>query len=258
MKLLENKIAIVTGAAHPKGIGRAIAVEFVRQGAKVVISDLENTTGFDSVDEIGKGCVCDVTKRSEVDELIESVLNTHGRVDILINNAGVGVGSYDFLELDENDWRLSLNVNLLGVASMCQAVIPSMQKNGGGAIINIASLAGLGAIDGIPACYAASKFAVIGLTKQIATQFAKDNIRCNALCPGSVVTQMHEQTLALLAEEHGCSLEEAQSMEDANIPLGRSAAPQEIAEVAVFLASGMAGYVTGTAIPVAGGMSPGI
>ena len=251
--LLQGKIAIVTGAAHPKGIGRAIANAFGQQGAEVVITDIAGAPGLDDCN----GRACDVTDIKQTNALIADVLEQHGRIDVLVNNAGVGVGSSDFLELTERDWDLSLNVNLRGVANMCQAAIPSM-RNEGGAIINVASLAGLGALDSIPACYTASKFATVGLTKQIATQFAADNIRCNALCPGSVVTQMHEQSMALLAEKYNITPQEAQAMEEASIPLGRSAQPGEIADAAVYLASDLARYVTGVAMPVAGGMSPGL
>ena len=122
----------------------------------------------------------------------------------------------------------------------------------------IASLAGLGAIADIPACYTASKFAAVGLTKALSLQFAEHGIRVNAICPGSVVTQMHEVTLQNLADEHGISPEEAQAMEESNIPLGRSASPEEIAASAVFLASDQAKYLTGVALPVAGGMMPGL
>ena len=251
--LLRDKIAIVTGAAHPKGIGRAIVDAFRQQGAQVVITDIAGATGLD---ECG-GLACDVTSRDQVEQLINTVTGQYGGIDILVNNAGIGIGSSDFLELTEHDWELSLNVNLRGVANMCQATIPGMRAKGG-AIVNIASLAGLGAMDSIPACYTASKFATVGLTKQLAMQFAADNIRCNAVCPGSVVTQMHAQSMALLAEKHQVTLEEAQAMEDASIPLGRSAQPGEIADAAVYLASDLARYITGVAMPVAGGMSPGL
>jgi 3-oxoacyl-[acyl-carrier protein] reductase len=161
------------------------------------------------------------------------------------------------MEVSDRDWDLSLTVNLRGVANVCRAVIPHMLESGG-SIINVASLAGTGAMDSIPACYTASKFAAVGLTKQLAAQYARNGIRVNALCPGSVVTQMHQQSMALLAETHGISLDEAQAMEDANIPLGRSAQPEEIGRAAVFLASDLASYVTGVALPVAGGMAPGL
>jgi NAD(P)-dependent dehydrogenase (short-subunit alcohol dehydrogenase family) len=251
--LLRDKIAIVTGAAHPKGIGRAIVDAFRRQGAQVIISDIAGAAGL----EESGGLACDVTSREQVKQLINKVTEQYGAIDILVNNAGIGIGSSDFLELTERDWELSLNVNLRGVANMCQAAIPGMRGKGG-AIVNIASLAGLGAMDSIPACYTASKFATVGLTKQLAMQFAADGIRCNAVCPGSVVTQMHAQSMALLAEKHQVTPEEAQAMEEANIPLGRSAQPGEVADAAVYLASDLARYITGVAMPVAGGMSPGL
>ncbi len=252
-QLLKEKVAIVTGAAHPKGIGRAIAEALAREGATVVITDLAGAEGLEEVN----GIPCDVTDPIQVDAAIKRVMDEHGQLDILVNNAGVGVGSGDFLELTEKDWSLSLNVNVCGVANMCQAAIPHMQE-GGGAVINVASLAGLGAMESIPACYTASKFAAVGLTKALSLQFAGDGIRVNAICPGSVITQMHEQSLALIAEEHGVTLEEAQAIEDSHIPLGRSADPAEIASAAVFLASDLSSYVTGTAMPVAGGMAPGL
>lgn len=251
--LLLDKVAIVTGAAHAEGIGRAIAVAMEQQGATVVVTDMAGAAGL----EERKGIACDVTDRLQVNSLIEQVMQRHGRIDVLVNNAGVGVGDTDFLALTEKDWTLSLNVNVLGVANMCQAAIPHMQVNGG-SIINVASLAGLGALSNMPACYTASKFATVGLSKQIAAQFAADEIRCNALCPGSVVTRMHHEVLQALAEQHDISLEQAQELEEAAIPLGRSARPAEIADAAVYLASDLSRYVTGTALPVAGGMSPGL
>ena len=251
--LLQGKVAIVTGAAHPKGIGRAIVVAMQRQGATVVSTDLQGASGL----EESNGVACDVTDSDQVNALIQQVIEQHGGIDIVVNNAGVGVGSPDFLALTDTDWELSLNVNVRGVANVCQAAIPHMRANGG-SIINVASLAGIGAMASIPACYTASKFATVGLTKQIAAQFAADKIRCNALCPGSVVTQMHESVLATLAEQHNISLEQAQAMENSVIPLGRSAQPGEVADAAVYLASDLSLYVTGTTLPVAGGMSPGL
>lgn len=251
--LLQGKVAIVTGAAHQQGIGRAIAEAFQREGAIVVITDLAGAEGLLDVDGIG----CDVSDREQVHAMVARVIEQHGQLDIVVNNAGVGLGSGDFLELTERDWDISFAVNVRGVANVCQAAIPHMRARGG-AIINLASLAGLGAMESIPACYTASKFAAVGLSKQIASQFAADNIRCNALCPGSVVTRMHAQSMALLAEQHGVSVEEAQAIEESQIPLGRSAQPAEIADAALYLASDLSRYVTGTALPVAGGMAAGL
>ena len=253
-ELLTGKVAIVSGAAHPKGIGRAIADAFTANGATVIITDLEGSEGLV---ECG-GIACDVTNPDQVEEVIAGVLAIHSQINILVNNAGVGRGSADFMELTDRDWDMSLAVNLRGIVNLCRAVIPHMSERGGGSIINTASLAGLGAMDAIPACYTASKFAAIGLTKQLANQYAGVGIRCNALCPGSVITQMHEQSMTLLAEEHGVTPAEAQAIEESGIPLGRSAKPEEIANAAVYLASDLASYVTGVALPVAGGMAPGL
>ena len=247
-------MAIVTGGGHPQGIGYAIATAFASEGATVVVADLAEIESMKQVE----GVSCDVTDPEMVDAVVKKVAAAHGHLDILVNSAGVGVGSGDFMELVDSDWELSFSVNVRGIANMCRAVIPFMRKQKGSSIINIASLAGLGAIENMPACYTASKFAVIGLTKQIALQFAKEGIRCNAICPGSVITQMHEQSLRLLAEECGVSIEEAQSIEESRVPLGRSASPQEIAHAAVYLSSDLSSYTTGTAITVAGGMAPGL
>ncbi len=251
--LLEGRIALVTGAAHPRGIGRAIALALEAHGATVVSTDLAGSEGLEQV----AGLSCDVTSPEQVEHAVAEVLSRHGGIDILVNNAGVGVGSADFMAITDRDWELSLAVNLRGVVNVCRAVLPHMQERGG-SIINIASLAGTGAMESIPACYTASKFAAVGLTKQLAAQYAPQNIRVNALCPGSVVTKMHEQSMALLAETHDISVEDAQALEDANIPLGRSAQPAEVGRAAVFLASDLSSYVTGVALPVAGGMAPGL
>jgi NAD(P)-dependent dehydrogenase (short-subunit alcohol dehydrogenase family) len=232
-QLLADRVALVTGAAHPEGIGRAICAALAEAGATVVGVDL---AGAEGLAEIG-GLACDVTDMDQVNTLVDKVLTNHGAIDVLVNNAGVGVGSADFLQITDEDWDLSLAVNLKGVANLCRAVIPNMLGRGG-SIINVASLAGTGAMQSIPACYTASKFAAVGLTK--------------------VVTQMHQQSLALLAETNGISIEEAQALEDSHIPLGRSAQPREVGQAAVFLASDMGSYVTGVALPVAGGMAPGL
>lgn len=251
--LLAGKIAIVSGAAHPRGIGRAIVNALAANGATVIGTDLAGASGLEDIESMA----CDVTDPSQCEAVVTHAIQRYGRIDILVNNAGVGIGAADFMALEDKDWDLSLAVNLRGVANFCRAAIPAMLDEGG-SIINVASLAGIGAMDSIPACYTASKFAAVGLTKQLAAQYAANGIRVNALCPGSVVTQMHQQSMALLAETHGITPEEAQDMENANIRLGRSAQPEEIGKTAVFLASDLASYVTGVALPVAGGMAPGL
>ena len=252
-ELLTGKVAIVSGAAHPRGIGRAIFNALSAHGATVVGTDLP---GADYLDEIPY-LHCDVTDAAQVERVMAEVVKQHGKLDIVVNNAGVGMGSADFMQLTDKDWEVSLAVNLMGMVNSCKAAIPHM-LNDGGSIINVASLAGTGAMNSIPACYTASKFAAVGLTRQLAAQYAANDIRVNALCPGSVITQMHQGSMALLAEEHGITPEEAQELENANIPLGRSAQPEEVGNSAVYLASDLSSYVTGVALPVAGGMAPGL
>jgi len=263
---MTNKTAIITGASHPKGIGRAIAVALAKSGVNVVVVDLKGAAGLNTVvDELASygvtahTVVCDVTDKNDIKKVINDTMEIFGSIDILVNNAGVGLGSANFLELTDNDWNLSLAINLKGIADFCQAAIPQMlEQESGGCIVNIASLAGLGAIEDIPACYTASKFAVVGLTKQLAVQYAKNGIRVNAICPGSIHTQMHETTLGMIAQEHNISLEDAQKLEDSNIPLGYTAEPSVVGDAVVYLSSEASRYITGVAMPVSGGMSPGL
>jgi len=252
-ELLTGKVALVTGAAHPRGIGQAIASALNDNGATVVVTDLDGAEGLTQQG----GLACDVTVAAETEHAVATVLQAHGHLDILVNNAGVGIGASDFLEITDKEWDISVAVNLRGIVNMCRAAIPHMQANGG-TIINVASLAGLGALEAIPACYTASKFAAVGLTKQLAAQYADSGIRVNAICPGSVITQMHTQAMTLLAQSRGISMEQAMAEEEAGIPLGRSAQPSEIGATAVYLASDLASYVTGVALPVTGGMTQGL
>ena len=151
-----------------------------------------------------------------------------------------------------------MNVNLLGAFHCCQVAVPHMLVAGEGAIVNIASLCGLGAIPEIPIAYTSSKFAVVGFTKAVALEFADRNIRCNAVCPGAINTAMRDTLFQRMAEEHGISVDEARQMEDETIGMARGGEPEEIADCVAYLAGPSASYVTGTAIPVAGGMVPGL
>ena len=265
MSDLTGKVALITGAGHPKGIGRAIAKQLIRAGATVIISDLHDNeqlrTGVSELENLGgeaAAAVCDVSSKASFEQALAFVLESYKQLDILVNNAGVAVGDEDFLAIAESDWQMSTQVNLMGVVNGCQTVIPLFKQQGCGSIINIASLAGLGAIEGIPANYTATKFAVVGLTKQLALQYGDANIRINAVCPGSVVTQMHELVLQSIAESNGVSLKQAQKIENSSIPLGYSANPETIGDAVVFLASDKASYITGQALPIAGGMAPGL
>jgi len=263
---LTDQTAIVTGAGHPKGIGRASALALAKQGANVAVTDLASTReGLEcAVEEIrGYGVQAiaipvDVTDRAQIDPSIATVLAEFGQIDILVNNAGVGVGASNFLDVSEEDWNLTLAVNVMGLVRFTQAVLPGMRDRRSGSIINVASLSGLRNIPPTPPCYTASKFAVIGLTKAVAQEFGPFKIRCNAVCPGSVDTRMRNDMMTLIAEASGISREEADAEERASISLGRPAQAEEIAAVVAFLAGPLAAYLTGAAIPVDGGMTVGL
>jgi len=240
------KVAIVTGAGHPGGIGAASAEVLRNQDYEVITFDLE-----------GADRAVDVTDAQQVTEAIQAVAADFGHLDVLVNNAGVGVGSANLLEQTGEDLDLTLAVNVKGLVNCCQAAIPHILLTGGGAIVNVASLCGLRALPAIPHAYTASKFAVVGLTKSMALEFGPNHIRINAVCPGSVDTQMRSKAISLLAQQEGISLEEAESLETSTISLGRAATPSEVATVVAFLCSENAAQITGAAIPVDGGMTGG-
>lgn len=241
-----QKVAIVTGAGHATGIGAASAEALRNQGYTVITFDLQ-----------GADRSVDVTDPQQVADAIQTVAADFGRLDALVNNAGVGVGSANLLEQTSDDLDLTLAVNVKGLVHCCQAAIPHMLQTGGGAIVNVASLCGLRALPAIPHAYTASKFAVVGLTKSMALEFGPSYIRVNAVCPGSVDTQMRAKAIALLAEQEGISMEDAEALENATISLGRAATPSEVATVVAFLCSAEAAQITGAAIPVDGGMTGG-
>ncbi len=266
MSSLDGKVAIITGAGHPLGIGHAIATKLSELGVIVVVTDLPKMEGelektVSGINERGTnaaGIVVDVTNQNQIKSCVSWAIEKFGKIDILVNNAGIGIGSPQFVENSEDDWDLSYNINVKGMAKFCTAVLPIMEEQGGGVIINISSLAGLGVITGMPAPYVASKYAVIGLTKAIALEFGSKNIRAIAVCPGSVKTQMYDVAMDAIADAYQISVQEAQELENSTIPMGRPAKPREVAEVVAFLASPESSYVTGVAVPVAGGMAPGI
>lgn len=264
--MLKSKVAVVTGAGHPDGIGRGIADKLAEQGARVIITDLDSSEAalISAVQDYNKAgldvsmAVMDVTKAEEVNQRFKEINESHGRIDILVNNAGVGVGSSDFMALTDKDWELSLNVNVLGVSNCCQAVLPFMLEQNKGAIVNVSSLAGLGAIEAIPVSYTASKYAVVGITKQLAVNYAQNNIRVNAVCPGTIKTQMHNIAMNLIAESYDMSFEQAEELEMSRIPIGKFGMPHDVGNTVAFLASDTASFITGICIPVAGGLSPGL
>lgn len=243
MKLLEGKVAIITGGS--KGMGEAHSKKFIEEGAKVVIGDVDVEAGKSLALKLGEDALfieLDVTDIDSWDALIQQTIKTFGTVDILVNNAGLAGGITGLLEMEEGLYKKIIDINQSGVFYGMRAVLPIMIEKNDGAIINISSLAGLRASAEANPAYTASKFAVRGLTKQAAYEFADKNIRINAILPGAILTPMAQE---MLTSEQ---LDETAQ----RLPMKRFASPNEVSDVLAFLASDKASYVNGTDIVVDG------
>ncbi len=243
---LENKVAIITGAAS--GIGKATAKLFAQHGAKVVVADINedggNRTVVDIQDSGGDAIFVqtDVTIADDTVRMVEETVKRYGKLDILFNNAGIAM-RLPVADLPEADWHHCLGVNLTGVYLCAKAAIPQMQKNGGGSIINMSSIYGLVGAD-VRAAYVASKGGVTNLTRGMALDYARDNIRVNCICPGFVETPLVAGVVKTPAEY--------QKLADKH-PMRRLGQPEEIAYGALYLASDESAFVTGIALPIDGG-----
>ena len=255
---LEGKVAIVTGGAC--GIGAAIVEGFVKEGAGVVIADINLDTAQTLAQKLGKGEVkvlavkCDVTKKFDADNLAATTMKEFGKIDILVNNAGVA-RNMKFVDIEEGEWDRVNDVNAKGVYLVTRAVVPHMiaaRHNRHNRIINISSILGKVGLDGF-SHYTASKFAVIGLTQSLALELAGYNINVNAVCPGTVRTPMWEGLLDGMSKSLGRPREEIwEDFIGANVPLKRPQEPQDIAKVVLFLSSDVSKNITGEAINVNG------
>jgi len=245
MQNLRDKVVIVTGAGS--GIGKATAIAFAKEGAKVVVSDINEYEGQQTANEINKihgeaiSVKCDVSSDRDVQNLIEKTLEKYGRLDCAYNNAGIEGSQSSITECTVENWDKTININLKGVWLCMKYEIPAMLKSGGGSIVNCSSIAGKVGFETIPA-YVASKHGVIGLTETASLEFAKNNIRVNAVCPGVIHTPMLDRF------DHG----DEQAMAD-QVPMGRVGTPDEIANSVIWLCSDNSSYVTGQSILVDGG-----
>lgn len=244
----EGKVALVTGGGD--GIGRAAALLFAQRGARVVVTDLRLETAAETAALIERagGSACslpgDVTDAVAVAAFVQDALGRYGRLDCAFNNAGVALPLDS--EWSEEVSRRTIDVNLLGVIACIRNEIPAMLKTGGGTIVNTASLAGfVGSRTVFQPAYTASKHAVIGLTKSAALQYARQNIRVNALCPGVTLTAMVKGVMATSPAVRA-------ALEN-HSPMGRLATPQEMAEAAIWLCSSKSSFVNGHALVVDGG-----
>ena len=249
---LSNKIALITGAGS--GIGRASSLKLASNGAKVVLVDFNKETGEETLNLVkeqgGEGIFvqADVSNTEDVKNYVNKAVETYGRIDVFFNNAGIIQKFAPFTSVEESEYDRIMDVNVKGIFLGMKYVLQVMEKQGHGSVINTASTAGIRAEHSV-AVYSASKHAVIGLTKGAALEYANKGIRINALCPGGVQTSLTASVTEQF-EKGGYVPEELPNMR-----MGRYAAPEELAEMVVYLASEKASYMTGSVVVVDGGLT---
>jgi len=247
MNLLKGKTALITGAA--RGIGRGIALKFAAEGANIAFTDIicdeasqELEKELAALGVKAKGYASDASSFDESDKLVSEVMTEFGTIDILVNNAGITRDNL-LMRMTEGDWDLVIKVNLKSIFNMTKAIQKVMLKQRFGSIVNMSSVVGLGGNAG-QSNYAASKAGLIGFTKSIAQELGSRSIRCNAIAPGFIETDMTAKLPQDVREEW-----------IKTIPLRRAGTPEDVANVALYLASDLSSYVTGQVISVCGGMS---
>jgi len=246
MKLLEGKTALITGAS--RGIGKEIALRFAREGADIAITNIADDEEFKSaikeIEATGvkvKGYVFNVASFADSQKNVDDIVKDFGKIDILVNNAGITRDTL-LMRMTEEQWDLVIQVNLKSVFNLTKAVLMPMMRQKSGSIINLSSVVGVSGNAG-QSNYAASKAGIIGFTKSIAREVGSRNIRCNAVAPGFIMTEMTDK----LPEEVKKEWAE-------KIPLKRAGTPADVASVVLFLASDLSAYVTGQIINICGGM----
>ncbi len=246
---LQGKVALVTAAGQ--GIGRAIAEKFAAEGAKLIATDLDaaKLSGLK-----GKLHKLDVRSQTDIEAFARDISREYGPLDILVNCAGY-VHQGSILDCTDKDWDFSFDLNVKSMHRMIKTFLPGMLEKKSGAIVNIASA--VSSIRGVPNryVYGATKAAVIGLTKAVAADFIKQGIRCNAVCPGTIESPSLDERISAVSQETGKPLDAVRQDFVARQPMGRLGTPEEVASLALFLASDEASYITGQAHLVDGGMA---
>jgi NAD(P)-dependent dehydrogenase (short-subunit alcohol dehydrogenase family) len=244
---LDDRVAVVTGGAS--GIGLATVRRFADEGAKIVIADVEPAAGKAAADEVsGLFVHVDVTSESDVEDVFRQTYDAYGRIDVAFNNAGISPSADgSILDTGVETWRQVQDVNLTSVYYCCKHVLPYMQRQGKGSIINTASFVAVMGAATSQISYSASKGGVLSMTRELGVQFAREGIRVNALCPGPVNTPLLEELFAKDPERAGRRL--------VHVPMGRFAEPEELAAAVAFLASDDSSFVTASTFLVDGGIS---
>lgn len=240
---LENKIAIITGGGS--GIGLSCARLFCQEGAKVVIFGRRQDRLENAVREIGENILAvsgDITRQEDIKKLVETTLNTYGRIDILVNSAGIFTGT-PLHEMKDDEWDTALDINMNGVFKLTREVLPPMIRQKSGSIVNISSILGLVAAPGTSA-YNVSKGALNQFSRSLAVEYGVSGIRSNAICPGLIATEMTQE----LMDDEDLMREWRK-----NYPIGRFGQPEDVAQACLFLASDESSFITGANIPVDGG-----
>ena len=247
MKLLEGKVAVITGAA--RGIGKAIAIKFAQEGADIAFTDLNIDDNAKATEaEIAsygvkvKGYASNAADFEDTHKVVENIVKDFGRVDVLVNNAGITRDGL-MMRMSEQQWDMVINVNLKSAFNFIHALTPVMMKQKAGSIINMSSVVGVSGNAG-QTNYSASKAGMIGLAKSIAKELGSRGVRANSIAPGFIITEMTHQLS-----------DEVRAQWASQIPLKRGGTPEDVANVALFLASDLSSYVTGQVITVCGGMN---
>lgn len=242
---LKDKVSIITGAGT--GIGRATAIKFAKEGGKVIVADLNEAAMQETVStivEIGGEAIAfkvDITNRQQISHMVDEIMRVYGRIDVLVNNAGI-IDDGQLYKMTDEQFDRVIDVNLKGTYNTARAVVDIMKKQNAGVILNASSIVGIYGNFG-QTNYAATKFGVIGMTKTWAKELGKNGIRSNAVCPGFIATSildpMPEKVIKAMEEK---------------VPLGRLGKPEEVANLYAFLASDEASYINGSVIEVSGGV----